>query len=280
MRGVVFTVEGLSAFRAAEKLRNASIPLLFVKAKGKTGAEIGVDARMREKAFAILRGSCYTISGERATGLERLRRLAVRSIGLLCGMAVALCAVLFLQSRVLAVEVGGSGAYLEAEVRDALEACGVRTFSRPCGFSAAEAKILSLPRVQFCSVSFDGGILTVRVEVGEEPPSLTEGPLLCPVSGVVEELIVLRGTPAVAIGQQVKRGDLAVENAPYPSVCARIRVGYNVVREYPSDEAHAIAQAFLDFGELSSLKTSPCKGGTRVEGKAYAEASLNFERGG
>ena len=58
----------------------------------------------------------------------------------------------------------------------------------------------------------DGGIVTVTVEVTDDEATLSSEPLLSPAAGVVEELVVVRGTPLVQIGDSVSEGAEVVKN--------------------------------------------------------------------
>ena len=191
--------------------------------------------------------------------------------------------VLFLQGRVLRIEVTGSGAYLEPEIRAVLSEKDVGYFSPMPAPNAVVPDILSLPRVHFCSVKGENGVLTVRVEVGDETSPLAAQSLLSPAAGKVEELTVLRGTPLVQVGDSVERGQEIVANYALRGeerekciVVARVRIAFSVSREYELDEERARAQAMLDFGELSDLHMTKTAAGWRVEGTGHAEGTMNF----
>ena len=195
----------------------------------------------------------------------KLLTSCLRAAGLFAGTLVVLCGILFLQGRVLRVSVTGSGAYLEPEIRAILAEEGVGLFSDMPEGSAVAARILALPRVHFCTVKGEGGVLTVCVEVGEELSPLKREPLLSPASGVVEELVVLRGTPLVKLGDSVERGQTLVG-----------RIAFPVSAEYELGEEAAKLQAELDFGQIEGIHTAKTEKGWRVEGTGHAEASLNF----
>ena len=151
MRRAEFEVEGLGVERVVDKLRAAGISVLSAVKTQKNGVRIAVEGKHRKKVFAILRCSCYNVTKVRARGSERLVAAGVKTAGLFAGAAVALFAVLAFQSRVLRIEVVGSGAYYEAEVREILSRGGVEIFSpAPKDENALAAEILSLPRVSFC----------------------------------------------------------------------------------------------------------------------------------
>lgn len=281
---VEFTVESLSAYRAADKLARAGIPVLSAKSLGKTAVRIRIASKDRKKGFAILQQSCYNVKDIRARGLLRVFETCGRAAGLLLGAAVFCGAILFFESRVLRVEISGSGAYYEREILQILKEEGVRPLSAfPADTGALTAKILGLGRVEFCSFEMKGGVLTVDVEVGDEAEKIGSMPLLSPTTGVIDELVVVRGTPLFKEGDKVRIGDTVVENyAAFGesrrevAVIARITVRCEVEREYELSEDEAIAQAILDFGELENLRIRKTENGCRIGGTAFSTAALGL----
>lgn len=279
-----FEVEGLGVQRAVEKVRRAGIPVLSAQKTQKNSVRIAVEGKHRKKVFAILRGTCYNVTKVRARGAEKLAAAGKNLIGVALGAALAVSAVFFFESRVLRINVVGSGAYYEEEVRAILSRGGVDILSpAPKSTSHLTAEILALPRVSFCTVKKSGGIVTVSVEVAGEAVPLAEGPLLAPVSGTVEELFAVRGTPCCAVGDKVSAGDVLVADyAMYGEerrnvlVIARAVVVFPVRTEYELGEAGARFQAFLDYGELTEIHTELTEGGCIVSGVARRAVSLNL----
>lgn len=283
MRAVEITIEGLSAHRAAEKLRREGVRVLSARRGQKNALTVAVDANERKKVFAILRSSCYNVTDVRYIGPMRLLRAALRAAGMAAGCAVVLFASAWMQGRVLRVEVVGSGAYLEPQVRAILAECGVSRFSRPPSEREVMPAVLSLPRVGFCSMQAEGGVLRIRVEVDDEAVLPSAVPLRAPVSGTVDALTVIRGTPLVQVGDEVKEGDVVVDSAMLFQeerrevlVIARVHIKYRAEREYALPRERALLQGYLDFGEDAELSAFETEKGWRVEGWAYSESALNF----
>ncbi len=277
-------VVSLSSHRVADKLVRGGIEVYSVRKTGKNSISVQVARKDCEKVFAILRGSCYNIAEVRERGLALLYKKCLARIGLLIGAALFVLLVAAAQSRVLRIEVVGSGAYYEREVLETLEAAGIVPFSAPPeNFHPFTAKILSLPRVTFCEMKCSGGVLTVEVRVSDEAERLSAEPLLSPAGGRVEELVVLRGTPCVQVGDEVEKGQTVVE----PFACygeertgvliiARVKISYPVTAFYAGSEEEARAQALLDFGEISLLHAEPAEGGFLLTGRASASAAINL----
>ncbi len=279
------TVEGLNAFRVIDKLERAGIAVFSARRTQKNAVTLEVKTKDLEKVFAILRSSCYNVKKTSPRGLSRLRLKCLQWAGLLVGALIFAAAVPLVQTRVLKIDIVGGGACYEAEVRNILSSGGVNAFgAMPRNTSTLTAQILSLPRVNFCSFNASGGILTVEVQVSDENSMLESRPLLAPETGVVEELVVIRGTACVQVGEEVGKGDVVVKNSALYGeeerpviVIAQVKVRFPVSARYSGSEEEATAQALLEFGEISGLKAEPVEGGFEITGEACAESSVNLE---
>lgn len=278
-------IESLGAHRLPDKLAGAGIEVLSAQKIQKNAIVLQVRRKDLKKVFAILRGSCYNVKRVRARGGAKVLLWCKKSAGVLAGIALFCAIVLFCESRVLKIEIAGSGAYYRTEITEILARNGVKPFSAPPkDVAAITAEILSLPRVGFCSVGKRGGVVTVTVEVSDESAPLQSLPLLSPADGVVEELVVVRGTPLVKEGDEVSAGETLVSNRVGGEsgereivVIARVRVRAPFSAEYPleSEEA-ARLQAALDYGEIVQIHTEKTENGWRVSGEAVAEAAVNL----
>lgn len=285
MRKCGIEIQSLSAHRVLDKLAGAGVEVLGAEKKAKNSVTVWVNGKDRKKVFAILKGSCYNIVNTSYHGLEKVKQKCIKSAGLLAGAAVFLASVCFMQTRVLKIEIVGSGAYYAKEVNEILSRNSAGLFAPAPKEGAITSEILSLPRVSFCSLALEGGVLTVTVEVSDENAVIEGVPLYSPADGTVEELVVVRGTAWASVGDSVKKGDILVDNhAPVGEdgirpviVIARVKVGFPVSKEYDLGEAAAIAQAYLDYGELRNIKTTQTDRGFLVEGMAAAEAAINLD---
>lgn len=281
---VRLTVVALGAVKVADKLARAGIGVRSFRAETKNRVSFDVARKDAEKVFAILRGSCYNVEEVRPRGLALLWERALGRAGLIAGLVLFCAAVLFAQTRVLRVEVVGSGAYYEAEVLGVLEEAGIKAFSpRPRDSASVAAKLLSLPRVSYCSLRHAAGVLTVELEVSDEGAVKRSEPLLAPAAGIVEELVVLRGTPLVSIGDTVGREERVVDNlVQYGDLTAEVIVSAKVVivfevsALYAGSEEQARSAAILEYGSIEGLKTEQTAEGVLVTGRARAAASLNL----
>lgn len=268
-------VEGLSAFRAADKLSRAGIFVFSVKNIEKTAVLLEVASKDLEKAFAIFHSSCYNVTRVRYRGAAKILRLALSRIGLFVALALFLVAVFFFEGRLLRIRVEGSGAYYEREVIGILEEEGARSFAPHKDFSGAKAKILALPGVSFCSLAFDGGILTVDVEISREEEGVKGNPLAAPVSGILAELVVVRGTPCFSVGDSVEAGQTVVEcNGGIVIAAAKFRFAFE--KEYEGSEEGARAKALLEAGTLRDITAEKTDKGYLIRGTGEVTANVNL----
>lgn len=280
-----FTVLSLSAERVLDKLAREGITVFSARKCKKNEITFEVAQKDREKVFAILQGSCYNVSKVRDRGLALLYKKCLGGVGLLLGAVLFCLFVLAAQSRVLKIEVVGSGAYYESQVLGILEREGVKRFSSaPRDSALLSAEILALPRVSYCSMRCEGGILTVEVRVSEEESVKNFEPLLAPVAGTVEELVVVRGTARVKHGDAVEAGQTIVdpvalygETERQAVVIARVKLSFPILEEFEGTEEQARAAALLKYGEIIELHIEKTDNGYMVSGTAYADAAMNLD---
>lgn len=283
-RETEFIIEGLSAFRVIDKLNRAGIAVLSAEKTKKNAVCVRLYSKDAKKGFAILKNSCYNVKKVSPKSISRLLAWGIKSAGLLAGAAVFLFAVTFAQTRVLAIRVVGSGAYYAGEVHDILREKGVKKLGAAPEESLVAAEILALPRVSFCSLKTAGGVLTVTVEVSDESTEISREPLLSPATGRVEELVIVRGTALVQVGDEVKEGAPVVKGVTLIGeeereviVIARVKVSYPFAAQYACEsEEEARAQVGLDFGETQNLHIEKTESGFSATGTAFAEASVNL----
>ena len=279
-------VESLSVFRVVDKLARAGIEVCSFRILAKNSAVFTVNGKDTKKAFAILRNSCYNIKKVRPKGAAKAASVLKRFIGLAAGILLFFVSVLFFEARILEIRVVGSGAYYKNEILRILSDNGVKKMSTlPSDCSPITASIIALPFVSFCTVGKEGGIVTVTVEVTSDDKTLVCEPLLSPVSGIVEEIVVVRGTPLVQAGDSVRMGDVLVKNETafgeegqtrQVIVIARVSVTYSFSKEYTGSEESALLAASLEFENIREIHTKKTGEGWLVEGVALAQKSLNL----
>ncbi len=280
-----FLIEGIGVEQALEKLRRGRVGVLAARRTQKNALVITVLKKDSKKVFAILRGSCYNVKKVCPLGLWRCFKACRRRSGLILGAVLFFALVLFFEGRILRIEVVGSGAYSKSEVLAILQEGGVTPLSPAPGKTALlTSRILSLPRVSFASLTFEGGTLTVQVEVSDEEAVFTPTPLRAERAGTLLELVVLRGTPAAEVGQEVKAGDVLISERVFYGEWEEkvLVVGYAVLlcpveAFFAGTREGALEAAHLTFGADADLSAEPVEGGWRIFGQARFTFSSHMQ---
>lgn len=207
-----FVLSGIHPEGGLSRLKKAGITVYGVEKPGKDRLYFSVRRKDAKKAVAIFADSCYNITKRESVGLARVLEFCQNRVGMFLGGVLFLAVMALSRPMVLRIEVYGNGAFYAGEVLEILEECGIAPFLPYSGADAeAEAKILSLPTVSFCSVEKEGYLVRVEVERSEMTPERAERePLYAECEGVVESVLVLRGRAAVAVGDSVEAGDVLV----------------------------------------------------------------------
>ena len=153
----------------------------------------------------------------------------------------------------LKIEVGGSGSYLEPEVRRIIQSEGAGEFRLYSSFNSARAtgRILALPQVTFCNISKKGSVLTVDVQVDtEHSGSLVNSSLISDRAGKVIRLVAICGTAAVNEGDSVEKGSTLI----FPYTLAGEEKVDCIAAGYAEIECRATAQYFAETESEQSLK--------------------------
>lgn len=206
-------IGGVMPLSALERLARAGIRTYCVRKVSVCRLKLYVRAKEKQKVFAILRGSCYTVTNKGSVGCKRLADALLARPGLWIGALLLAAALWVGGAAVLRIEIEGSAARNAARVREVLQEAGIApfTFYREEVGEAARTALLALPGVVFASVEKSGCVLTVTVEESAEPPApVRKQSLVAPRAGVVEELTVLRGTAEVCVGEAVSAGQTLV----------------------------------------------------------------------
>lgn len=143
--------------------------------------------------------------------IRAMRRRWPLAAGLLLGLALAYAGSLL----VLRVEICGAGAH-EAEVRRCLSREGVRVGRSLARISTDEvgtALALSVPGLAFAGVRMEGSVIVVQcapATLGER--AYAEGTLdiVAAQPGIITSIAALCGTPVVAPGDVVRRGQVLI----------------------------------------------------------------------
>lgn len=246
---------------------------------------VTIDFQDIRKFFAICKNMCYNKIIISYKGVLSPFIAVIKKIGLFVGASLFLIAVYLLNDVVLSVKVVGSGSCFESQVKSVVSSYGVDKYTAfsTVDYKGLEAEILSKnPRLSFVTVKKQGNILVVDCVSSEKAPSVlgkNTSDLISNYNGVVEEIVVLRGTQLVEVGSVVKKGDKLVgaylvgkDETEYKTfVLARVKILEKTEYFYKCDENTeqnlSIALALAEFninGEIKEKTHSFEEGGIRV----------------
>ena len=213
---ITYLVEGKNIRYLPSYLRYRKVNVLDFSVKSDSECLVSVDFKDRYIFFAICKNMCYNKKVVNFKGILSPFAKFFAKIGVYLGLILfTLCSAL-LNGVVLDIKVEGSAKCFERETLSLLSREGIKKYSlfSSVDYKALENAILvSNDSVSFVSVYKRGNFLIINAELSSSPNkplAKYDGDLTSSVDGVVEEISVLRGTALVAVGQEVKKGDVLV----------------------------------------------------------------------
>lgn len=178
-------------------------------------------ARQCEKRGEKLR--IQNRSGVYWTGKALLRRRL-----LLAGMALLLCFVFFLPSRVFFVQVEGNETVSGRKILAAAEECGIRFGASRRHVRSEKVKnalLSAVPELQWAGVNTAGCVATISVRERSAPPPKNQPhevtSLVAARDGYIVSGTVTSGTPLFTVGQTVRTGEVLVSGYADGGFCIR-----------------------------------------------------------
>ena len=276
---ITYRVSGKNINYLPVFLHRKGIDVLEFKLIDKTIALVTIDRADLRKFFAICKNMCYNKKVVKFRGVLSPLTLFVNKVGLCVGLIAFITFSTLLSGVCLGVKIQGSGRVLENQTRSVIKSLGVDKYVlfKDINYKEIENRILSSnPKITFVSAYKNGNYLVVDIEVTSSRVEIlgqNSSDIVSSVDGVVEEIVVLRGTPLVKVGDTVKAGDLLVgayslgkENEEYPTfTVARVKVIQEFEFSYKinilSDREIELAYALAEFnagGEVVDKKHEIC----------------------
>lgn len=260
-----FTVQGKNQTVLIGRIKRANLTILRFERKEDESILILPHFECK-KLFAICKDLCYNIiiNGKNIGGEFRKNRITLTHVGhggvlsplyslykrkgFLAGIAIFVAFAIFLNGRLLGYSFGEVPIEAKSGIIRSLQTGGANkgvSFSS-LNYGELQNKIVEdNPNISFASVYKRGSFLVVEVITAQNPPSPIEcKDILASEDGVVEKIVVLRGTALVAVGDEVKKGQ--------PLVGAYYLAGEQIVPTKP------VAEIYLKTKFSLSLKVDGC----------------------
>ncbi len=211
---------------------------------------IVIDFKDNSKFFAICKNMCYNKTIMGYSGLFSIVAVFFSKIGVCLGLVIFLILSVYFDDFIYRVEITGSGSYYKEQTIEVVENLGVKKFSKFSDFNLKklETSILqSNSNFSFVSCKKRGNRLIINCElsnVENTTQNHLEGDLKASADGIIESMVVIRGTQLVSVGDMVKGGDslvgayfLGSEDKIYPTyVIARATILKNEEYFYKNTE--------------------------------------------
>ncbi len=197
-------------------IANENIKSKIISEKENGGIKVILSPQNAKKIAAALDKSNIIVYINSVCGLKAMLVSRCKRVGMLLGV-IAFFTLLSLSTMfVFKVEVSGSELISAQDVKAELSDFGIRVGARLSGIdrTAAANRFLQLhPELSWAAINFRGTTVCLELkEKAEPPPQSTEIPdfLVADRDGVVQNVLVYSGKPAVSQNTVVKKGDLLI----------------------------------------------------------------------
>ena len=275
LRGV-YTIKGANLDYILNFLHRKGVSVYSFSKTGLNTAKICIDFKHRNKLFAICNNMSYNITKVYYKGLLSPLKTALCYFGFVLGVALFTFICYLSQNFIFSVEVTGSGACFSSQTIAVAYSAGAKPFSKfsSLNFGEVESKILNQNQMlSFVKIKRAGNRLIINTELSSgylEPLNKESGDIISNYNGVIESIVVLRGTPLKAVGESVTAGETIVKGVitdangqEYPTfVIARISIielkEFSFTVSSVDDNSLLLAKKTAEFnadGEVVNSKT-------------------------
>lgn len=225
----VLNIRGLNRVRLLTAFKREGVGIKRVAVIAPAETEISVQKKDLAKAVAILESMCYNYSVKSPFSLKAL----LKRLPLVITAAVCAIAVFSSNLFVWRIDVHGAEGARLVEVLNVARECGARSGAVKSLVETDEltAALRGSEGISSASVSLEGNTLKIWVLTADspEPPDSSGESIVSGYDGVITRLVVESGTPLVAVGDVVKRGDVLVTGDVYSTLDGSL-IGQTEVR--------------------------------------------------
>jgi len=162
------------------------------------------------KKFNSLDLSNYDISIKQIGGLKKLKNIFVYRIGLIIGLIISIMMMIFINNRLLHVEVYGLTSIDKDKIVDSIKDYGINKFSL-MNFDKDKLEKYLSERYDFSLVSIAIKGNTLLISVKEELRHNDSGTaIISPYNMIITDITVFAGTTYLKAGDIVYKGDVLV----------------------------------------------------------------------
>lgn len=282
---VDYKISGKNVRYMPEYLHKKKVSVINFRLVDEQNAIVTIDFLDLSKFFAICKNMCYNKKVVRYTGVFAPLAYIKNNLSVFIGCILLAVTVALFNNVVLAVKFTGSGEIYSEQTSLIIGENNVKKYSlfSSIDYKELENEILTRnDKISFVTVKKQGNVLVVNTELSNEKPNVlgeNRKGLESQVNGVVEEIVVLRGTPLVKEGDVVVKGQSLVgafvvlkdESVVETFVVARVKILENkeyfykcdIINEQTLSLAYALAKFELG-GEVAEISHQILNGGINV----------------
>lgn len=161
-----------------------------------------------------------------SAGIFRILRQISKRPVLVIGCLLLAALTLYLPTKVLFIEVEGSGSIPPNQILRNAENCGIRFWADRSEIRSEKIKnalLSAMPELQWVGINTYGcrTVISVRprTQIQQEQPSQGISSLIALRDGVVRELTVLQGSAVCKVGQSVTKGQVLISGYTDLGIC-------------------------------------------------------------
>ena len=202
----------------------------------------------REKVIAIKKVGGYNITKLSVKGMGYPLYFLLNNLGILAGVLALTVISAVANDYIFSFSFVGSGSVFQSQAEDYLKEQGVDLYDRFSEFDLKKLSggiLASNSNLTFAQIYKRGNKMVIELVAGKSAkPPLDDSvqSLVASDDGVVESIVVYRGTAVVNQGDKVNKGDLLVDGKEYfneqeilTNVLAKVTIRCEYVYEYISD---------------------------------------------
>ena len=178
-----------------------------------------IRAKHREKTFAICNNMCYNYKVVEYRGVKCCFKNLLKRIGFAVGALVVLTVAIITDGYVLDIQYQGNQSVSTSEIADYLGSLGIKVGARKSQIvpDEIESALCEWDKIANCSVFTKGNSLIISVTESESstPKPTEKDAIVSAYDGKVSKIICRSGTPAVKVGQIVRRGQTLIDGVLY-----------------------------------------------------------------
>ena len=213
MNKVTFLVEGLNVEKLAHNLISLGIPVAITRENAKQ-FRLTVPFKYRQQSIDYLTKKCYNIKNIEIQGFGKIKTFLVKNVAISVAIVILLTMLLGMPCFYLQLKCTGAVAF--EMVQSVLDESGISlgAFMWTIDTKKVEATLSRKLDLAYCFVEKKGCTLcieTVAKTTVDPPLDFTQSrDVVANFDGEITKMVVIQGTPQVAVGDKVKAGQLLV----------------------------------------------------------------------